>query len=81
VQQVAALEEQIEESEMRQKRRGGGANNLKESEDRYLRDERLKDDLNAAKRLKLELESTILERDSTIMELRWNIVICSITLY
>lgn len=52
--------------------RDGGGNDLalRASEDRFLREEMLKDELNVARKVRLELEASLLERDSQGMELR-----------
>lgn len=64
------------DSEQRRKRlaaEGGTAKTLRDSEDRFLREEKLKDDLDFAIRQKLELESALLERDARAIEQRFEI--------
>lgn len=76
-----AVESELEDSEMRRKqlasavRDGGGGNfsSLRDSEDRFLKEEMLKDELNIARKQRLELEASILERDSQAMELRFDV--------
>jgi hypothetical protein len=48
----------------------GESSSLRASEDRFLREEMLKDELNVARKQRLELEASLLERDSQAMELR-----------
>lgn len=62
---------ELEESEEKRKRiASGSGNTLRDSEDRFLKEERIKDELQAARRHRMELEATILERDGSLMELR-----------
>lgn len=66
---IAELEAEVADSEMRRKRAsantsGGAGRSLRDSEDQYHREMRLKDDLELAKHQKLELEAALLERDS-----------------
>lgn len=51
---------------------GGDLSSLRASEDRFLREEMLKDELNVARKQRLELEASLLERDSQAMELRYH---------
>ena len=46
---------------------------MRDSEDRYLREERLKDDLDIAKKQKIELEAAILDRDARAIENRFDL--------
>ena len=52
---------------------GGDFTSLRASEDRYLREEMLKDELNSARKIRLELEASLLERDSQAMEMRYEL--------
>lgn len=65
---IAELEAEVADSEMRRKRSAANNNNggrsLRDSEDQYHKEMRLKDDLDLAKHQKLELEAALLERDS-----------------
>jgi len=78
---VGELEAELEESTERRKRAAaagsaGGAqakSSLRDSEDRYLREERLKDDLEIARRQKLELEAALLDRDARAIEHRFDL--------
>ena len=45
---------------------------MRDSEDKYLREERLKDDLDIAKK-KIELEAAILDRDARAIENRFDL--------
>jgi len=77
---IGELEAELAESEGRRKRAaagagagagGGGAasaRQLRESEDAYMREERIKDDLDLARRQKLELEAALLDRDARAIE-------------
>ena len=51
----------------------GGPRTLRDSEDKYLREERLKDDLDIAKKQKIELEAAILDRDARAIENRFDL--------
>lgn len=75
------LSREVEESEERRKRAasvtagsGGGGRSIRESEDRHRLEDRLKNDLERARRQRLELEATLLERDATAMENRFDLV-------
>lgn len=46
---------------------------MRASEDRFLREEVLRDELSAARRARLELESNLLEKDSKTMEYRFEL--------
>ena len=70
------LEAELEESEVRRKQAAsgvGGGRSLRDSEDRFLREERLKDDLEVAKRQKLQLEADMLDRDARAIEARFDL--------
>jgi chromosome segregation ATPase len=73
--QLRAAETQLAQHEERRKKEqqyGSGANNpLRASEDRFLREERLHDELDFARRQRLELEAQLLERDAQTLELRF----------
>jgi len=77
---VNELERELDDSEARRKQmaaatKEGGAftTALRASEDRYLREEMLKDELTAARKIRQELEATLLERDSQALELRFDV--------
>ena len=74
---VGELEAALEESEDRRRKErssasaGGGSggtggipSSLRDSEDRVMREEKLKDDLERARRLRLDLEAALLDRDA-----------------
>ena len=77
---VGELEVDLEEANDRRKKAqaagGAGAGqgrSLRESEDRFLREERLKDELEIARRQKLELEAALLDRDARAIEHRFDL--------
>ncbi len=71
---VGELESELEESERRRKQAASGqGKTLRDSEDRFLREERLKDDLDIARRQKLELEAAMLDRDARAIETRFDL--------
>ena len=71
---LGELEAETEESEMRRKKQAaGGGKTLRDSEDRFLREERLKDDLDIARRQRLELEAAMLDRDARAIEARFDL--------
>lgn len=72
---VGELENELAESETRRKTAasGGGKRTLRDSEDKYLREERLKDDLDIIKKQKIELEAAILDRDARAIENRFDL--------
>jgi len=71
---MGELEAEAEESEMRRKKQAsGGGKTLRDSEDRFLREERLKDDLDIARRQRLELEAAMLDRDARAIEARFDL--------
>ena len=77
---VGELEVDLEEANDRRKKAqaagGPGAaqgRSLRESEDRFLREERLKDELEIARRQKLELEAALLDRDARAIEHRFDL--------
>lgn len=63
------------EGEVRRKRSAAntGGRSLRESEDQYLKEERLRDDLDLARRQKLELEAALLDRDSRAIESKFDL--------
>ena len=69
------LKIELEESEELRKRAasGPGGRTLRDSEDKFMREERLKDELTQARQQRLELESALLERDSRAMEHRFDL--------
>jgi chromosome segregation ATPase len=77
---VGELENELAESETRRKTAaaaggagGAGKRTLRDSEDKYLREERLKDELDIAKKQKIELEAAILDRDARAIENRFDL--------
>ena len=73
---VGELEVELEEAEDRRKKatsQGPGGRSLRDSEDRFLREERLKDELDIARRQRLELEAALLDRDARAIEHRFDI--------
>ena len=77
---ISELEADIAECERRLKRsnaddRGGQGprSALRESEDQYLREERLRDDVDLIRRQKLELEAALLERDARAIESKFDL--------
>lgn len=78
---IGELEAELAEQEIRRKRasnnnsnnNSGRASSLRESEDRYLKEERLKDDLDLARHQKLELETALLDRDARAIESRFDL--------
>lgn len=50
-----------------------GPRSLRESEERFLVTERLKDDLQRARKHQIELEAALLERDASLLELRFDL--------
>lgn len=79
--QKSDLEDRVEELEMRIRQRhdydhstgggGGGGNRLRQSEDQYQKEQKLYDEIDLMKRHKIELESVLLDRDTTLMEMRF----------
>ena len=67
----------MQESEERRKKEsaggGGGPRSLRDSEDRFHREEKLRDELDFARRQRLDLEAAVLERDSKAMENRFDL--------
>jgi len=66
----------LQESEERRKKEssaGGGPKSLRDSEDRFHREEKLRDELDFARRQRLDLEAAVLERDSKAMENRFDL--------
>ena len=71
---IGELEAELQESEARRKTAAsGGPRTLRDSEDKFLREERLKDDLDIAKKQKIELEAAILDRDARAIENRFDL--------
>jgi chromosome segregation ATPase len=81
---IAELEADLSESESRRKRAaaaintggaaaGNNTRSLREAEEQYLKEERLKDDLDLAKRQKLELEAALLDRDARAIESKFDL--------
>jgi centrosomal protein CEP290 len=68
---VGDLESQLKL--VQERRRRTGAPSLREEEEMYLREERLRDDLEALRRQKQELESLLLDKDARIMTLSFDI--------
>ena len=63
-----------EESEVRRKTSAaGGLGDLRESEDRHHRVEKMRDNLDQARRQKVELEAAILDRDAKAIENRFDL--------
>lgn len=79
---IKALETEIIESEDQRKRLaaerigGGGTSSLRsalrDSEDRFLQSEKLRDEIDFYRRKKLELEAQLVTRDNTILEFRFD---------
>ena len=74
---LGEVETELEETEGRRKKAAslssGGGRTLRDSEDRFMREERLKDDLDIARRQKLELEAALLDRDARAIESRFEL--------
>jgi centrosomal protein CEP290 len=71
---VGELENELAESETRRKTAAaGGKRTLRDSEDKYLREERLKDEIDIVKKQKMELEAAILDRDARAIESRFDL--------
>jgi chromosome segregation ATPase len=74
---INELEAEVAESEVRRKRSAantaGGGRSLRDSEDQFHREERLRDDLELAKRQKLELEAALLDRDARAIESKFDL--------
>lgn len=74
------LRTELEESEALRKKAAsstaggmGGGRTLRDSEDKFMREERLKEDLARARQQRLELEATLLDRDARAMESRFDL--------
>lgn len=65
---VGDLNKQLEQTH-EQLRKRAASSGLRDEEDQFLRLEQMRDDLEAARRQKMELEAVILEKDSRIIEL------------
>lgn len=74
---ISQLEQELEDAEYSLKvarsELMGGSNHLRASEDRSIQIERLKEELQAARKQRLELEANLLERDSKSLELRFEV--------
>lgn len=70
---VAQLEQELEDAEFQLKAAKNGSSSLRASEDRFMQLERMKEELHAARKQRLELEASVLERDSKSLELRFEI--------
>lgn len=51
----------------------GGGRSLRDDEEAFLREERLKDDLDLSRRQKLELEAALLDRDARAIESKFDL--------
>lgn len=72
--QISNLSAELEESEVRRKTSAaGGLGDLRESEDRHHRVEKMRDNLDQARRQKVELEAAILDRDAKAIENRFDL--------
>ena len=71
------LAAELEELQARVKQAEGSFNgpkaSLRESEDRFMRDERLRDDLERSRKQRLDLEAALLDRDSRAMEIKFDL--------
>lgn len=70
------MERQLGEVEERRKKASSattGGRNLRDSEDRFMMQERLKDELDFAKRAKQELEAALLDRDTRALEIKFDL--------
>jgi len=63
----------LEESEGLRKKQAGGGRTLRDSEDRFMREERLKDELSKSRQNRYELEAAILDRDARTMEIKFDL--------
>ena len=74
---VTQLEQELEDAEHNLKsvryEQKGMSGQLRASEDRFVQTERLKEELHAARKQRLELEANLLERDSKSLELRFEV--------
>ncbi|CAM9286438.1 unnamed protein product, partial [Ectocarpus fasciculatus] len=68
---VGDLDRQLKQTQ-EQARKRVAASGLREEEEQYVKLEQLRDDLDAARRQKMELEAIILEKDSRIIELTFD---------
>ena len=64
---------ELEESEGLRKKQAGGGRTLRDSEDRFMREERLKDELSKSRQIRYELEAAILDRDARAMEIKFDL--------
>lgn len=78
---INELEAEVADSEVRRKRAaantgagaGAGGRSLRDSEDQFHREQRLRDDLELARRQKVELEAALLDRDARAMENKFDL--------
>lgn len=70
---IGELEAQLQENEERRRKERNGGGGLRDSEDRFMREEKLRDELDSARRQRLDLEAALLERDSKAMEHRFDL--------
>jgi len=70
---VGELEAQLREMEERRRKERSSTGGLRDSEDRFMREEKLRDELDSARRQRLDLEAALLERDSKAMEHRFDL--------
>jgi centrosomal protein CEP290 len=73
---MSDMEAELLESEAMRKKYASGMDSgaqLRDSEDRFMKQERLKEDLEGARRQRLELEAALLDRDSSAMESRFDL--------
>ncbi len=64
---------ELEESEGLRKKQAGGGRTLRDSEDRFMREERLKDELSKSRQVRYELEAALLDRDARAMEIKFDL--------
>jgi chromosome segregation ATPase len=67
------LKVELEESEILRKQSSSGMRSLRDSEDKFMREERLKDELARSKQQRLDLEASLLDRDSRAMENKFDL--------
>ena len=69
------LASELEEQQQRARRAGtdGPKASLRESEERFVRDERLREDLERSRKQRLDLEAALLDRDSRAMEIKFDL--------
>jgi DNA repair exonuclease SbcCD ATPase subunit len=69
---VGDLETQLRQAQEQRRKRASGGGSLREEEDAFMREERLRDQLDTARKQKMELEAILLEKDSRIIELNFD---------